>query len=169
MDTCKGLPILLEAMTRAGEPRLKLLVVGGEAGLVKEYEHRARRNGLEKRVAFLGNRKDVRPALWSADAFAFPSHYETFSLVAFEAAAAGLPLIAPRLHGIEELIRDGENGLVIEQTPESVTAALRRLMALDRAALRSMSERATEDVKGYAASPFGRRWRDLYHALEGLR
>ena len=44
------------------------------------------------------------------DVFVLPTLYETFSLAAFEAAASGLPLVAPAVSGIEELIGDGEAG-----------------------------------------------------------
>ena len=59
---------------------------------------------------------DVRPYLWSSDVFVFPSLYETFSLVTYEAAASGLPIVVSQLYGVEDLLRDGDNGFLIETT-----------------------------------------------------
>lgn len=162
----KGLPIILEALRRTAEPRLKLLVVGGERGLVKEYEAWSRRNKLEGRVAFTGHRQDARPYLWSADAFVFPSHYETFSLAAVEAAAASLPVVAPLLYGIEEWLRDGENGLVITQTAESVAAALEQLLDLDQGAVKAMGARAADDVRRFGLGSYALRWCQFYGTLQ---
>jgi glycosyltransferase involved in cell wall biosynthesis len=165
----KGLPILLDALTQVGDRKLKLLVVGGQAMLVREYTAKARRLGLANRVIFTGNQEDIRPYLWSADAFVLPSHYEAFPLVVLEAAAAGLPLITPLLNGVEELIRDGENGLVITQASESVAAALRHLIGLDRSALKAMGSRAAQDVGRYAADQYAPRWRNFYETLQKSR
>jgi glycosyltransferase involved in cell wall biosynthesis len=159
----KGLPILLDALAQVEQPTLKLLVVGGEAGLVKEYQDQAHRKGLKSQIVFTGHRQDIRPYLWSADAFVFPSYYEGFPLVVLEAAAAGLPLIAPSLHGVEELLRDEENGLLVTQTPESVADALRRLVKLARPTLQAMGARAAEDVQRYAVDLYAPRWREFYN------
>ena len=117
---------MLEALHEVNAGHTKLLVVGGEPDLVASYKERARGLGLNGAVVFTGMRSDVRPYLWSADAFVLPSAYETFSLVAYEAAAAGLPVIAPRLNGIDELLRDGENGFIIHRTRDEVVSALRK-------------------------------------------
>ena len=162
----KGLPILLEALKQLDKPWLKLLVVGGEQGLVTEYENRACRAGLRDRIAFTGNCGDIRPYLWSADAFVLASHYETFSLAAVEAAAAGLPIIAPLLYGIEEWLGDGTNGLVIEQTSESLASALTRFLALDQAAVQEMGARAAHDVRRFGREFYAPRWRKFYDALQ---
>ena len=54
-----------------------------------------------------------------ADAFVLPSSYETFSLVTFEAAASGLPILATPVNGVRELIEDGRNGFLIAPDPDS--------------------------------------------------
>ena len=91
----KGLPLLLEALSRLPSSRANLIVVGGEPDLIASYRPEVARLGLDRNVVFAGMQSDVRPFFWASDAFAFPSAYETFSLVSYEAAAAGLPVIAP--------------------------------------------------------------------------
>lgn len=158
----KGLPLLLEGLRRLGDPRLKLLVVGGQPDLLAAYRSRVEQLGLKGKLVFVGMQRDVRPYLWAADAFALPSFYETFSLVSFEAAAAGLPLIVAPLYGLEEFLRDGENGILVERTPEGVAEGIARFLTLSPEARRSMGEKARRDVKGYAPENFLAAWRTLY-------
>ena len=125
--------------------------------------------GLEQRVVFAGMQKDVRPFLWAADAFILPSAYETFSLVAYEAAAAGLPLIAPPLNGIEELIRDGENGFVVDRCRERIAAALKSFAELPEASRITMGRRASSVASEYNPAQFEQKWRLFYNKwISGL-
>ena len=116
-SSAKGLPQLLEAMKSLGTPRLKLCVVGGEQDLIGSYRKKCEAMQLGNQVVFAGMQKDVRPFLWAADGFTLPSMYETFSLVTFEAAAAGLTVIVPPLYGVEEFLVNGENGFLVEPRP----------------------------------------------------
>ena len=166
----KGLPLLLEALKELRSERARLMVVGGERDLVTQYKERAAGLGLERTVVFTGMQADVRPYLWAADAFVFPSSYETFSLVAYEAAAAGLPLIAPRLNGIDELIRDGENGFVVSRTPENVTAALKRFLELPEEKRMAMGFAASAAAANYNPAQFEQSWRLFYNEwISGLK
>ena len=89
----KGLPLLMQALATAGLDPVKLIVVGGEADLLARYREQAEKLDIGDRVKFVGMQSDVRPFLWCSDVFVFPSLYETFSLVTYEAAAAGLPIV----------------------------------------------------------------------------
>jgi glycosyltransferase involved in cell wall biosynthesis len=163
----KGLPLLLEALNRIPDPAFRLLVVGGERDLVSHYREQARRRGLDQRVVFAGMQGDVAPFLWAADAFAFPSAYETFSLVSFEAGAAGLPLLISPLHGIGEVLRDGDNGLVLERTTAGVEAGLRRFLEFSPDERRRMGERARGTVAAYSVPRFLAAWREFYAEILG--
>jgi N-acetyl-alpha-D-glucosaminyl L-malate synthase BshA len=61
-------------------------------------------------VEFVPPQKDVAPILQSADLVLVPSEMESFGLVALEAMACGVPVVATRCGGIEELVKDGETG-----------------------------------------------------------
>lgn len=161
----KGLPLVLEALRQLGDKRVKLWVVGGEADLVAFWQGRAREMGLEEQARFLGMQRDVRPFLWGADAFVFPSSYETFSLVSAEAAAAGLPLIVTPLYGVEEFMRDGETGFVVERSPEGVTEGLRRFAALSPEERSQLGAKAQSAVAVYKLENFVKHWREFYAAL----
>jgi glycosyltransferase involved in cell wall biosynthesis len=79
---------------------------------------------LQSRVRFFGVQRDAERFYKAADIFVLPTLYEAFSLAMLEASAAGLPLVAPPVNGIDELIGDDEAGIVIERTAESVARAL---------------------------------------------
>jgi peptidoglycan/LPS O-acetylase OafA/YrhL/glycosyltransferase involved in cell wall biosynthesis len=158
----KGLPVILEALRQLNDPRIKLQVVGGEPDLVRSYEKRVRQMGLGGVVAFAGSQRDVRPYLWAADAFVLPSFYETFSLVSFEAAAAGLPLIVAPLHGVEDLMRSDDCGFVVEPTPNAVAAAIFRFAALNDRERMTLGSTAKRSAAQYSTGNFVQRWREVY-------
>jgi glycosyltransferase involved in cell wall biosynthesis len=56
--------------------------------------------------------------------FVFPTLYETFSLVAYEAAATGIPLIATGVSGIRDLLQDDAAGLMVERNAGDVARGL---------------------------------------------
>lgn len=164
----KGLPALIEAMSLLDEPRLKLLVVGGESDALSAYRSLAKRLSVQDRVIFVGAQRDVRPYFWSGDVFTLPSCYETFSLVTYEAAAAGLPLIVAVTNGIEDILRDGDNGIRIGTEPSAVLQGLRRFIKLSDRERRDMGVRAKVSVQKYSTAAFINAWRTLYSKQAGM-
>jgi glycosyltransferase involved in cell wall biosynthesis len=154
----KGLRLVLEALSRIADLDVQLTVVGGTPAEISEYPV------ADERVRFVGFQADVRPYLAASDAFVFPSAYEVFPLVCLQAAAAGLPLLVTRLYGVEEFMRDGETGWIVERTAESIAAAIERAAA-DRERLRAMGRTARERVMAYNEAGFRRRWRLLIESL----
>ena len=159
----KGLPLLMEALSLTVSPNAKLLVIGGTADLVASYRSRAEQLQLGGRVLFAGMQSDVRPYLWAADAFNIASTYETFSLVAFEAAAASLPLITPLLHGIEEIVKDGETGYIVARSVDEFALALNRFIALAPQQRAEMGSKARLAAAKYDEPSFVGNWRRFYN------
>jgi len=121
----KGLRCAIEALALARE--WDLVVAGG--GHEKGYQQIADALGVGEAVHWLGVTREVQVVYAMADAFVFPSSYETFSLVTFEAAASGLAVLATPVNGVRELIDDGRNGFLISPQPDVIAARLRRLGA----------------------------------------
>lgn len=120
----KGLGLGIEAFAAAARrvPGLHLLVAGhGDEWL---FGALARELGVGDRVVFLGVRRDVGCLHAAADVFLLPSWYETFSLAAHEAAASGVPVVATRVNGIEELLAGGEAGVLVDREPNAIADAL---------------------------------------------
>lgn len=162
----KGLPLILESLTAPSLSQTKLLVVGGEEDLIAGYRRRPDALEIGNRVCFVGMQTDVRPFLWSGDAFVLPSAYESFSLVIYEAAAAGLPILAPPLNGVCDLLRDGENGFVVSRSTSSLVSALERLSTLSQKQRQTMGENAGRAAAGFSEERFVDAWRNLYGKWE---
>jgi glycosyltransferase involved in cell wall biosynthesis len=126
----KGLAVAIRGLAAAQlKPagRLQLWVVG--RGDQPRFAALARASGVGDRVRFFGQPAEVERFYQAADIFVLPSLYEGFSLVALEAAACGLPVVATRVGFIEELVGEEEAGLIVPRTPAAVGTALTRLAA----------------------------------------
>ena len=105
------------------------------------------RLGVTDRVLRLGFRDDVDTVLGAADALAMPStRPEPLGLVAMEAAAAGLPVIASAHGGATELVRHGQTGLLVAPGDPMALARALRSLADDPASARRMGEAGRRDV-----------------------
>jgi UDP-glucose:(heptosyl)LPS alpha-1,3-glucosyltransferase len=156
----KGLRPAIEALALA--PGWHLAVAG--RGRQRAFAELAASLGVQERVHWLGVREDVRPLYAVADAFVLPSRYETFSLVTFEAAASGLPVIAADVNGVRELIRSGENGYLVEPAAEPIAARLRELGA-DEALRSRLGAAAREAALGFGWERMVRSHHELFEAL----
>ena len=111
LDPEKRVDVLVEAMARARDPGLRLLLVG--RGVQEGRLHALRRRlGLVSRVHFLDFVSDAAlPGVFgAADIFAMPSEAELQSIATLQALAVGLPVIAADAVALPELVRAGWNG-----------------------------------------------------------
>jgi glycosyltransferase involved in cell wall biosynthesis len=121
------------AIVVAEYPDTTLLLVG-DGPLRQKLERQASRLKLNHRVIFLGDRPDVKDLLAAMDLFAHPSLFEGMPNAVMEAMAAGLPVIASAVDGVQDLIVDGESGWLVE--PGNVTQLTERIIfALENHAL----------------------------------
>lgn len=119
----KGLMLAIDALRHA--TRWKLLVAG--SGDVERYQAVAAESGVSHRVVFAGVVDDPAPVYCASDAFVLPSVYETFSLVSYEAAASGVPVLGTPVSGVTDLIVDGHNGWFIERNAADIGGKLAAL------------------------------------------
>ncbi|MHB1414154.1 MAG: glycosyltransferase [Chloroflexota bacterium] len=171
MDPLKGLDLLLHAtaMLLPEMPDLHLVAVGGDAAPESE-ESRVRRLaadlGLQDRVDFVGAiPQTALPAYYNAaDICAVPSFYESFGLVAVEALASGTPVVASRVGGLPNVVKHGENGLLVERrTAEDFAASLGGLLR-DEAKRGHLAARARASVQPLAWRAIARR---VLHTYQG--
>ncbi len=116
----KSLGRALEAVAGADGVQL---VIAGEGPDRKQLEERAAELGIAQRVRFLGAqpREQIVELFRAADAAILSSSWENFPHMVVEALAAGTPVLAMSVGGVAEVVRDGENGLLV---PAGDTAAL---------------------------------------------
>ncbi len=160
----KGLRYAIEALKEPGTSKARLVVVGGGPGEIREFEKICSESAVGSRVRFVGMQQDIRPYLWCSDAFLFPSGYESFSLVCFQAAAAGLPLIASRVYGVDELMIEGKTGWIVERNTKAIAFAIAQSLH-HREQLAAMGEAARQRSLEYGEERFCARWRMLLEKM----
>lgn len=125
----KALGDALAALARVDGVRL---VVAGDGPERTELERKARELGLSERVRFLGPlpREDVLKVFRSADAALLTSAWENLPHTVLEALAVGTPVVATAVGGVPEVVRDGENGLLVAPGDlDGLAEAIRRVSA----------------------------------------
>ncbi len=131
LDAQKGIDVLLAAFERAAasDERLHLVLAGDgpQRGLVADA---IAHSPGGRRIRLLGFTTDVPSVLSAADIFCQPSRWEGFCLAAAEAMAAGLPVAATDVAGLNEVVAAGRTGLLCPpERPEEVADAIERLVA----------------------------------------
>jgi glycosyltransferase involved in cell wall biosynthesis len=158
----KGLRHALEAIAAAPAWRLVVVGRGDEAG----YRQISRGLGVEHRTHFVGLTSETAPYYAMADAFVLPSAYETFSLVTYEAAASGLPILATRVSGVEDVVSEGVNGWFVEPRGDDIAARLRALER-DPQLRRSMGEASRQAAGSFRWDVSVAAYAELYRSLAG--
>lgn len=170
----KGLDVLVRALAllRDRLPSLRLLVVGG--AIYRSYqrdEDEVRRLvaelGLQDRIRFAGQSEpaQVVAAMRSSAFLVVPSRRETFSSVTAEAVACGIPVVATRCGGPEDIVTPGNGLLVPNEDPEALAEAI----AAMRARSGDYDPRVLHDdvVSRFGARAAAGRLRALYGELLG--
>ncbi len=120
----KGFQELVEVAKRV---ELAHFVVAGE-GKMKAWLERMSREKLSGRLHLLGFREDMPAIMNRFDIFCLPSKCEPFGLVLLEAMAAGKPTVAFRSGGVQEVIVDGETGLLVNSGDiDAMAESIRKL------------------------------------------
>lgn len=126
----KGINELVEAFSKLENSNSKLLLVGPlESDLDPLKEDTLKEIEQNKNIISVGFQKDVRPFFAISDALVFPSYREGFPNVVMQAGAMGLPSIVSNINGCNEIIEDGQNGMIIPvKNIEQLTKAMDRFM-----------------------------------------
>jgi UDP-glucose:(heptosyl)LPS alpha-1,3-glucosyltransferase len=123
----KGVPEAIDAVARAKDPRLVLMIVGKEEGAA--YRKQAERLGVRDQIRFVGRVKDLRTVYGAADFFVLPTRRDTCSLVVLEALAMGLPVITTLQNGASDVVDDGRQGLLLDRgNPATLAAAFHTML-----------------------------------------
>lgn len=94
-------------------PQVTFLLVG-DGPLRSQMERLADTLGIWENVRFAGSRPDALHLMAAGDLFVLPSIFEAFGIALLEALALQLPIIATRVGGIPEVIKDNSNGFLVD-------------------------------------------------------
>jgi len=169
IEPLKGIDVLLRAVSHI-EGRFRVLVIGGDG---KDLSRKAELAALaaELRIAdkltFLDAvPHDDLPLYYNAaDICVVPSYYESFGLVAVEAMACGVPVIASRVGGLKETILDGQTGYLVPWLCPEPFAERLELLLNNEPLRQSLGREARGAAERYHWSEVAARVEDVYHEL----
>jgi len=169
----KGINELIKAFSElqaAGNNELigiKLLLVGGlESDLDPLNPETLAEINQNRDIISVGFQQDVRPFFAISDALIFPSYREGFPNVVMQAGAMGLPSIVSDINGCNEIIVEGENGLIIP--PKNVEKLKEKMLTLakDKNLYIKLKENSRRMIENrYEQSVV---WKALLEEYEGL-
>ena len=165
----KGLDVAVGALAALDRPDAELVVVGGPSGVDGGAElHRvltlARQLGVADRIRFVAPQPHHLLSTYyrAADVVLVPSRSESFGLVALEAGACGVPVVAASVGGLRTLVDDGSTGLLVDRRdPAAFASATRRLLD-DPAFAASLGAQAARHAAGYTWSASAAKLRRIY-------
>ena len=182
IDPIKDLPTLLRAFARVRQsmssgPDPKLLIIGGSAietaqGMelgtdLQAVHSQAEQLGIADDIIFRGAQpQDLLPLYYAASTVcAVPSLYESFGLVAVEAMACGLPVVATRVGGMKFTVEENYSGLLVPRSDDVAMAdALRRVLE-DRDFRATLQVGARQAAIRFSWHTVGSAVLNLYEAL----
>jgi D-inositol-3-phosphate glycosyltransferase len=169
IEPLKGIDLLLRAVSHL-DGRFRVLVIGGDG---KDLARKSELAVLaaELRIADKVNFVDAVPhddlPLYynAADICVVPSYYESFGLVAVEAMACGVPVIASRVGGLKETVQDGQTGYLVPWLCPEPFAERLDLLLSNEPLRRSLGREARVAAERYHWSEVAARVEDVYHDL----
>ena len=162
----KGPVYLLKAMAEIWQshPQIQLIYVG-KGDLEEDVKKEAYRIGVSDKVAFLGWRDDIPEIMQVLDIFVLPSLNEGMGRVLVEAMAAGRPIVASRVGGIPDLVKDGQNGFLVKPSDVSdLSFAIKKLLD-DKKMREEMGKKGRALAKDYSVEKMVDKIDALYTSL----
>ncbi len=172
LEPIKGVDILLDALSHLNCDGCQglALIVGGNLDGTEAARLLAIRDGLGLRdsVRFLGAQEQrTLPYFYAAaDLCVIPSFYESFGMVAIEAMACGLPVIASRAGGLQFTIEHGVNGLLVPPGDSVALAAALQQLLTDGDLRTRMGVQGTRMAGGYSWQRVAEDMVGVYGAVE---
>ena len=165
----KNYPLLIDAVALLRQRVPARLFILGQGELEGAIRARIAERGLTDAVVLCGFQRNPWKFIGKADVFALTSHYEGFGNVLVEAMACGVPVVATASAGTRDIVRDGQNGVLVQaHTAEAVAAALATVLG-DRARRVQMSSSAREHSRSFALNVVASEYDSLFRGLLAWR
>ena len=168
LDLQKGFEYLLRAIRELCNIYALRVVIVGEGPDRKAIEDMVKEYGLQSNVMLAGQQSDMAGVYAAMDIFVLPSLNEGLPMTVLEAMAASRPVIATRVGAIPSVIKDGENGLLVDpRDTDGLRNALARLLS-DSDLCRRMGGQAHDWVsRNYTSEVMALKYRQLYEEVLG--
>lgn len=163
----KGISSLIESLPYL-DTDYHLVVLGGAEG--SPFVRKAEDMGLEGRITWAGFRKEINAYMAAADAFVYPTRTDSFPSVVMEALSCGTPVVVSgeRHCGVSELLRDGENALLLDNPwDQAGIAAGINSLARDAALRRKLSVHGRSLAEKMTWQRMARQYEQIYPGLAG--
>jgi len=160
----KGIKYLIEALNivKQKNPNIKLLLIG-DGDQKQGLEKLAETLDLKKNISFVGKveNKEIPKYMTASDIFVLPSLSEAFGVVNLEAMACGLPIIATRVDGIPDVVKDRENGFLVEpESPNQIAEKILYLLSNDNVR-KTISQNNIKESNKYS-------WENIIEKIEKI-
>ena len=155
----KGLIEAFEIIHKKYPDIILNLVGAGE--LEKNIKNLVKEKGLEDVVCFKGLLGDVVGEMSKADVFCLASNYEGMPMTIIEAMASGVPIVATAVGGVPDMITDGEDGVLCNNTPQDIAAALEKVVESEELR-RKIGQNAIKTSEKYSSDTMARKYYELY-------
>ncbi|MEM2788654.1 MAG: glycosyltransferase [Candidatus Bathyarchaeia archaeon] len=164
----RGIKTLIEAMPKIIEeaPKAKL-IIAGEGPEKQRLKRLAEALGVASHVAFLGlvPYEQIPSLIKSSTVVVIPSLIEGHSTSIIEAMASAKPVIATRVGGITEIIKDGETGILVDpENPNQIANAVIKVLK-NRNLAKTIAEKAAEKAEEYDVRRLAERELNMYMSL----
>lgn len=158
---------LLGELLRGDEPCVRLLLFGrGADAITASLQARARRQGVEDRIHFMGFRHPVENAIAGMDILVAPSEQEGFGRTLIEAMLVGTPVLASDIDAHRETVEADVNGLLAPLGEVSIFADQARRLLQDEALAKRLTSTARKMAqRRFSAQRHAQEVQNVYAAL----
>ena len=141
------------------------LVFYGEGNMKEELERKTKEMGLGEKIIFAGNVKNVIGNIKEAKMFVMTSNYEGMPNALLEAMCAGLPVISTKVSGAVDVIKSGENGILVDINDEKALAYAMRNFLHNENHARKCGENAVNVSRMLDGELIIQQWIDLIEVM----
>ena len=158
--------VVIDALARLKEYDI-LYVICGDGPLKAQLRAKAEELGVRDRLKLLGFRKDIAELHKAADIFVFPSLQEGLPVAVMEAMASGLPIVASKIRGNEDLINNNQGGYLVKpKDSEQIAKAIERMIKNPKMC-EKMEKRNLEIIEDYGQESVLQKMNEFFNEIVG--
>jgi N-acetyl-alpha-D-glucosaminyl L-malate synthase BshA len=168
----KGVKYLIAAFKKISEefPNTKLFIVGDGSERPK-LEKLSKKLRLEDKVIFFGKKSndEIPNFAIASDILVLPSLSESFGVTLLEAMAAGLPIVASKVGGVPEIIKEGRNGFLVKPKNPAAIADRLKVLLENPDIRKKISRNNLKDVKKYSWNKIAKEIEKIYEKITSFK